>query len=92
MAGDRERARLRSRIEGLAPTYASELEEMGHARITQDTDPNDELYQSMIKKQIRWLELNRTIADIYTCRRHPEGNRLIVDSETDYDRNTKYEG
>ncbi len=92
VAGNLERHRLRIQIEGLAATYASELEEMGHAKIRLNTDPNDDLYQRMIQRQIRWLKLNPTIADIYTFRRHPQGNQLIVDSETDYDRNNKYEG
>ncbi|MGI9470315.1 MAG: response regulator, partial [Rubripirellula sp.] len=90
-AGRAERTRLRTQIEGLAPTYANELQELGHALITTETPPDDELYLRMIEKQVRWLELNRTVADIYTFRRHPDGNELIIDSETDYDYNGKYE-
>ncbi|MFV1993838.1 MAG: response regulator [Verrucomicrobiales bacterium] len=90
-AGERERDRLRKRIEGLAPTYASELASMGHASISPGTPPDDPLYLAMIEKQKRWLTLNQSVADIYTFRKHPEGNALIVDSETDYDRNGVYE-
>ena len=79
-------------IQGLAPTYADELRSMGHSKITLDTQPDDPLYLKMIDKQIRWLKMNQVVADIYTFRKHPDGNQLIVDSETDYDRNGKYDG
>jgi PAS domain S-box-containing protein len=91
-AGNHERDRLRKQIEGLAPTYADELEAMEHEKITLDTDPDDRLYLATIEKQIRWLELNQAVSDIYTFRKHPDGNQLIVDSETDYDNNGVYEG
>ncbi len=90
-AGNRERHRLKTRIEGFAPTYANELMEMGHEQITTDTPPDDPLYLKMIERQVRWLQLNTTVADIYTARKHLVGNQLIVDSETDYDRNGVYE-
>ncbi len=80
-----ETVRLSRAIKGFAPTYAAELEAMGHEQITVDTPANDPLYVAMIQKQIRWLKLNPHVADIYTFRKHPEGNQLIVDSETDYD-------
>ena len=91
-AGKRESNRQRARISGLAPTYANELAAMGHASITLDTPLDDPVYLAMIEKQIRWLELNHAVADIYTFRKHAEGNQLFVDSETDYDRNGLYEG
>tara|TARA_R110002096_G_scaffold40688_7_gene110355 strand:+ start:3071 stop:4651 length:1581 start_codon:yes stop_codon:yes gene_type:complete len=91
-AGKKEHTRLRSRIEGFAPTYAEELSTMGHSEVTAKTLPEDSRYLAMISKQIRWLELNPGVADIYTFRRHPDGNELIVDSETDYDRSGTYEG
>jgi signal transduction histidine kinase/DNA-binding response OmpR family regulator len=87
-----ERARLGKHIGGFAPTYAAELELLGHASITLATDNQDPVYLKMIEKQIRWLELNPSVADIYTFRRHADGNALIVDSETDYDHNGTYEG
>ncbi len=79
-----ERERLRELIQGVAPTYAEELQRMNHASITPDTRPDDPLYLEMIGRQKRWLELNGTVADIYTFRKHETGNQLIVDSETDY--------
>lgn len=94
-SGNRERDRLRIQIEGLAPTYAEELQEMGHAKIElglEKGDPYYELYEKMLEKQRRWLDINQTVADIYTFRNHPLGNQLIVDSETDYDGDGRYEG
>ena len=91
-AGNRERQKLRNQIEGFAPTYAYEFERMGHSRITSDTAADDPLYLEMIQKQIKLLELNPAVADIYTFRRSGDVNGLIVDSETDYDGNGIYEG
>lgn len=83
-----ERKGGRARIEAFASTYAEELQEMGHFRITTETSPDDPGYLAMIEKQKRWLELTELVADIYTFRRAPDGNgnQLIVDSETDYNR------
>ncbi|MBI4582286.1 MAG: hypothetical protein HY718_21510 [Planctomycetes bacterium] len=80
-------------VSGFAPTYAAELERMGHARVGPDTRPQDPVYLSLIEAQIRWLQLNPAVADIYTFRKTAEGRLvLMVDSETDYDRNGRYEG
>jgi signal transduction histidine kinase len=80
-------------LEGFPPTYAQEVERMGHAGITTNTSPNDPAYLAIIAAQLRWERVNPSIADIYTMRKLPDGhNALIVDSETDYDRNGKFEG
>ena len=98
-AEDAERRRLKLAIAGLAPTFADELQAMGHARIKRGTPPDDPLYLAMVEKQKRWLELNRQVHDVYTFRPGEETdvdeqgrrpNILIVDSETDYDRDGSY--
>ncbi len=89
-AGDRERERLRNRIKGMAPTYADELASLGHASLGLETRSDDPLYLRMIEKQKRWLKLNPEVADIYTFRKAPGGNALIVDSETDYNGDNDY--
>ncbi len=91
-AGNRERRRLIGHFKGFAPTYARELETMGHEKITLETGKHDPLYLEMIQKQVRWLELNSAIANVYTFRQHATGNQLIVDSETDYDGDGIFEG
>ncbi len=92
-AGEAEKARLRGRLEGLAPTYALELQLAGHARLTLDTPPDDSLYLALIDRQKRWLAVNPVVNDIYTIRPGAEGEEaLLLDSETDYDRNGVYDG
>jgi len=87
-----EHQQIREMISSMAPTYAQELELMGHSLINEKTAPNDPLYLSMINAEIRWLKANPKVADIYTLRRHPDGQvALIVDSETDYNHNGRYD-
>jgi len=77
-----ERAQIQEMVSGLAPTYAQELELMGHARINEKTAPDDPLYRSMIQAETRWYKANPKVADIYTLRKLPDGrNILIVDSD-----------
>ncbi len=88
-----ERGRLRHTIEGFAPTYALELENAGHASVTFQSGSDDPLYLNLIERQKSWLWANPAVADIYTLRRAPDGGlAFVVDSETDYDRNGRYEG
>ncbi len=78
---------------GFGPTYASELSRAGHELITLETKTDDPHYLELIETEKRWLKANPIVADIYTFRKDKEGRlRLIVDSETDYDRDGKYEG
>ena len=89
----RERQRMRQMVEGYAPTYAQELGRMGHEQITTKTSPDDPLYWRMIAAEKRWLAVNPSINDIYTFRKLPDGRvALIVDSETDYDRDGRFDG
>ncbi|MEI8340261.1 MAG: ATP-binding protein [Verrucomicrobiota bacterium] len=88
-----EHSQIRDMISSMAPTYAQELERMGHAKITPNTPPDDPLYLSMIQAEIRWQKANPKVADIYTVRKLPNGrNVMIIDSETDYNHNGLYEG
>lgn len=80
-------------LKGFLPTYAAELQESGHEFITLDTASDDPRYLTLINHEKRWLSANSVVADIYTFRLGPDGViRLMVDSETDYDRNGRYEG
>jgi signal transduction histidine kinase len=84
---------LRQMVEGFAPTYARELEVLGHARLPDDAAPDDPLYLRLVEAQKRWLAANPAVADIYTFRRLPDGSViLVVDSETDYDRDGSFLG
>ena len=91
--GHDAREKLERTVIGYAPTYAQEIERLGHATITLDTPPDDPAYLRIIEAERRWLAVNPVVSDIYTFRRG-SGDEvlLIVDSETDYDRNGRYEG
>ena len=86
------KANFQELIQGFAPTYARELERAGHSKITIDTPPDDPLYLKLINTQLRWLKANRIVDDVYTMKLHEEKVVLWVDSETDYNRDGKYEG
>ncbi len=88
-----EREQIRQLVSGLAPTFASELETMGHSKITPETPPDDPAYLAIIEREKAWLKFNPDVADIYTYRRLPDGKIVfIADSETDYNHDGKYEG
>ncbi|HEX8916648.1 MAG TPA: diguanylate cyclase, partial [Humisphaera sp.] len=85
--------RLRDMIGGLAPTYADQLARLGHDRVTPDTPADDPTYLALVEAERRWQRLNPFVADIYTFGRRPDGTIvLLVDAETDYDHNGRYEG
>ncbi len=91
--GETTRQGLELQLLGYAPTYASEMEALGHPRIDARTAPNDSVYLEMIRAEKRWLSVNPAVNDIYTFRRDADGTvRLIVDSETDYDHDGRFAG
>src|SRR3954469_2418720 len=73
VAADHERLRLREMLQGIAPTYAAEIERLGHAQVDIDTQPNDPTYLSIVNAEIRWLKSNPMVSDIYTFRNGPAG-------------------
>jgi len=92
-AGKAASREVQDMVEGFPPTYAQEVQRMGHAKLPSNADPNDPIYLAIIEAQIRWEQVNDSISDIYTMRKTADGkNIIIVDSETDYDRNGKFEG
>lgn len=93
LAEDRQRTQLRATIAGVAPTYAYELSSHGHHKITLATRPDDPEYLALIEYEKRWLRINPHIHDIFTLRRLAANQFVIlVDSETDYDRDGVYQG
>jgi len=84
---------MRRMLEGYAPTFASEMERRGHQEITLQTSPDDPRYWQLIQMEKRWLAVNPSINDVYTLRKLPDGRvALVVDSETDYNRDGVFEG
>ncbi len=91
-AGENARQNIVRMLTGYAPTYAADLQALGHERIAAHTRPDDPDYLQMIESEKRWLAANPSVNDIYTFRMDPDSTvRLIVDSETDYDRNGRYD-
>jgi PAS domain S-box-containing protein len=87
------RENIQRLVSTLSPTYAIELERMGHAKIGLDTKPDDPAYLEIVDVIKKWQQANVFAHDIYTVRQLPDGNRVfIVDAETDYNRDGKYEG
>jgi two-component system, sensor histidine kinase len=92
-AGRARENSLRQTITSLGSTYALEFQKLGHARVTTSTPPGDPTYLALIEAQKKWLLVNPFIADLYTYRRHDDTRiALIVDSETDYNRDGMFDG
>jgi signal transduction histidine kinase/CheY-like chemotaxis protein len=90
--GRRARDSVVAMLTGYAPTYAAEMTELGHERLTPSTPANDPAYLEMIEAEKRWLTANPSVNDIYTFHRDADGTvRLFVDSETDYDHDGRYD-
>jgi two-component system, cell cycle sensor histidine kinase and response regulator CckA len=91
-AGRAAQRNLRQQVELLLPFYVQEFEQLGHALLPDEPAGDDPRYLTLIEAEIRWLKLNPAIADIYTFRRRADGAViLLVDSETDYDHNGRYD-
>lgn len=87
-----ERHEQAEKLLGYAPTYAWTLEQMGYGKLNENTKPNDPLYLKFIEFQKGWAKANPFITDIYTLKKGSKGDNLfIVDSETDYNKNTVFE-
>jgi len=92
-AGNREREKLGETLSFLAPTYAAEIELLHHDRLSADTPPDDPIYLAIVEAQKRWLKLNPAVIDIYTWGRTGDNEIvLLADSESDIDRNGKFQG
>ena len=74
------------------PNYAVTFQRLGHSSLNKDSSPTDPLYLELIAYEKDWLRENPAISDIYTLKKDPDGKmQLIVDSETDYNRNGIYD-
>ena len=92
-AGRQAKARIAKITLDFARLYAHEVEQRGHWQLPDNVAPNDPTYLRLIEAEINWEKLNPEISDIYTLRKRPDGkNFFLVDSETDYNRNGKYDG
>ena len=93
IGADRAHREISVQMGDIAPVFADIMQQMGHSRITLATPPDDPVYRQLIETQIRLLKVSPAVSDIYTMRAGPDGKVvIIVDSETDYDRNGRIEG
>jgi hypothetical protein len=80
-------------LQGLAPTFANEMEMMGLLKLGTDTRPDDPAYLRILEAQKRWLAVNPGVSDIYSALlTNDDRVLLIADSETDYDGNGQFNG
>lgn len=92
-AGEAEAQRVRGMLMGFAPTYALEMQRLGHASVNADTPLGAPLVQTLLAVQREWLRLNPSISSIYTMRQRTDGKWIfLVAAAVDYDGNGVYEG
>ncbi len=92
IAGEKAQANIERALDTLAPTFAIELEELGHDQITASTPPDDRAYLALVERIRKWEKVSPFAHDIYTIRRLPNGaNVFIVDPESDYNRDGKFD-
>lgn len=85
-------ARVKDRLISAGPTYAFDLMKLKHEKISDKMEANNPQYLSIIEAQLGWLSANQNISDIYTMKKRADGKiYLAVDSETDYDRDGKFD-
>jgi two-component system sensor histidine kinase/response regulator len=61
--------------------------------VSEDVAADDQHFLTLIERQKKWQAANSFINDIYTMRRNASGQvHLVVDSETDYDRDGIFAG
>ncbi|WP_413291234.1 ATP-binding protein [Bdellovibrio sp. HCB337] len=88
----KQESTTQNRIFGYASSYAMVFSKLGHEKVNDKTRETDPLYLELVQMQKDWLAANPYIADIFTMKKDAKGRTyLAVDSETDYDRNGKYE-
>ncbi len=70
-------------VEGYAPTFAAEMQRLGHQEVTLETASDNTRYWQLLQAEKRWLAANPSIKDIYTLRKLADGRvGVIVDSAT----------
>ena len=92
-SGKEERVQIEELLKAMAPTYAMELQRLGHARVSLAGGDDDPLYRQLLKVESEWMQANPLVQDIYTVRRRADGrNVFVLDSGAGYDRDGKLAG
>ena len=80
-------------IESLVPTFAVEMQRLGHSKITSETKTDDPIYLGLIQAQKDWSRINSHFGSIYTMRMGKDGKPItVVGEEFDYNHDGKIEG
>lgn len=91
--GEETKEELRTGISALTSTYAGEMREHYHAKVSLETPADDPEYLHLLEKQRSFQILNKSVHDVYTMRKAADGSvLLIVDAETDYNQNGRIDG
>ena len=77
-AGNHEKERVQLSMEGMAPTYALEMERLGHEQINVETPPNDPRLMVIQQTIGRWIKANPNVHDVFTFRRYKDGRTSLV--------------
>ncbi|MBL0389368.1 EAL domain-containing protein [Tumebacillus sp. ITR2] len=77
-AGEEQAATNQRLVEGIAPTFAFELQKMGHSQIRIATPELDPMYKGILTTVSKWLTINPEIERIYTLRKLPYGDNYFV--------------
>ncbi|MFO1008569.1 MAG: ATP-binding protein [Planctomycetota bacterium] len=91
--GGRERARMQTAVQSLAPNVAQELQALGHAGLRVDVSMESSLYVAIAEAQRRWLARNPDLGKIFTYRFDGDGRIVyLVDAPNDRDFDGKLVG
>lgn len=77
-SGVRREESLAETLSEFAPTYARELERLGHARITTVTSPEDPAYTAILAAAQDWYSLNRSLGELFTFRVDSADHILLI--------------
>ncbi len=77
-AGKKELDRNKMLVDGIAPTFAYELEKLEHENIRLATSTQDPKYQAVNATLQKWLAINPEISSIYTLRQLSETTNVYV--------------
>ncbi|ARU61104.1 hypothetical protein CBW65_08525 [Tumebacillus avium] len=92
-AGKQELERNKNLVDGIAPTFAYELEKLGHENIRLATPTTDTEYLAVKETLEKWLDINPDISAIYTLRPLSKtSNVYVISPPSDHNHDGKIAG
>lgn len=77
-SGETEKERVQALMRAVVPTYAQEVERMGHAHLQPGVPVGDFRYQTIHEAMRRWLHANPLVLGIHTFRLGADGKTMLV--------------